>query len=429
MSRDIDPLDFQPALIGLQNRAPPPLGRAVLWTVLALIGLLLTWAMLAKLDIVAVAQGRLVPTTYVKIVQPAEQGVIREILVREGQRVSGGSALIRMDAAYSQADLKALGATLELQQINVRRIDAELSGKPFERQGQHAAYFEAALAQYTANQGRSLKTAIAEQRRGHRYPIGPASIRLPLRKCGQSSCRFFRTFGTRKPRSCAYPRLATSPRSSSAKSNPSGSSASRICAARSTSSSFRSLDDRAVGATRRADSGRLRETAARRAAQRCGRDRARHAGTGQGRGTPEATWNYARPRPAPSKTSRRIRRAPWSRLARCSSTLVPEHEQLKAEVWVRNEDVGFVHIDLPTKLKLSTFLFQKYGMLTGKVVHVEADAEDPQQESGSTAPESGAPVYRALIALESQALRADGKQYASGPACMSPQRSSWERER
>lgn len=48
-------------------------------------------------DIVAVAQGRLVPATYVKIVQPAEAGIVREIRVREGERVQEGQVLIRLD--------------------------------------------------------------------------------------------------------------------------------------------------------------------------------------------------------------------------------------------------------------------------------------------------------------------------------------------
>jgi len=48
-------------------------------------------------------------------------------------------------------------------------------------------------------------------------------------------------------------------------------------------------------------------------------------------------------------------------------TLVPDNEPLVAEVWMSNEDVGFVHAGQTAKLKLTTFQFQKYGMLGGKV--------------------------------------------------------------
>jgi HlyD family secretion protein len=69
----------------------------------------LIWAACAKLDIVAVAPGRLVPQTFVKIVQPAESGVLREILVKQGDRVSAGQVLARLDATLNAADRLATG--------------------------------------------------------------------------------------------------------------------------------------------------------------------------------------------------------------------------------------------------------------------------------------------------------------------------------
>jgi len=105
---DADPADFLPALQRVTEHPPSPLGRKVLWTVLGLVGGTLLWAALGKLDIVAVAEGKLVPASYVKIVQPAEQGVVKEILVQEGELVREGQVLIRMDTALSEAEGKAL---------------------------------------------------------------------------------------------------------------------------------------------------------------------------------------------------------------------------------------------------------------------------------------------------------------------------------
>ena len=82
-----DHLDFSPALIRLQEKPPAPMGRAVLKTVIVLFCGLLLWAAFGRLDIVAIADGKLVPQTYLKIVQPAEQGIVKEILVREGEAV------------------------------------------------------------------------------------------------------------------------------------------------------------------------------------------------------------------------------------------------------------------------------------------------------------------------------------------------------
>jgi len=59
---EADPADFQPALLQAQARPPAPLGRAVLYAVFFLTASILVWSALARLDIVAVAEGKLVPS-------------------------------------------------------------------------------------------------------------------------------------------------------------------------------------------------------------------------------------------------------------------------------------------------------------------------------------------------------------------------------
>ena len=102
--------------------------RTVLWTLCALFGATLIWATFARLDIVAVAEGRLVPETYVKVVQPAESGVVREILVQEGQSVFKGDVLLRLDPTVASADHRSAVSQLALKRLELRRIDAQLAG-------------------------------------------------------------------------------------------------------------------------------------------------------------------------------------------------------------------------------------------------------------------------------------------------------------
>jgi hemolysin D len=71
-------LDFMPEILAIQARPPSPLPRAVLYLLLMLFAMLVVWAVFAKLDVVATAEGKLVPQTYVKIVQPADSGVVKE---------------------------------------------------------------------------------------------------------------------------------------------------------------------------------------------------------------------------------------------------------------------------------------------------------------------------------------------------------------
>src|SRR5262245_57287268 len=67
-----DPLEFVPEIIKAQSRPPSPMPRVVLYALLVLFALLLVWAIFGRLDIVAVSQGKLVPQSFLKIVQPAE---------------------------------------------------------------------------------------------------------------------------------------------------------------------------------------------------------------------------------------------------------------------------------------------------------------------------------------------------------------------
>ena len=104
-------------------------------------------------------------------------------------------------------------------------------------------------------------------------------------------------------------------------------------------------------------------------------------------------------------------------------SLVPKDETLRAEVWVFNEDIGFIHTGQPSKVKLASYQFQKYGMVDGQVIHLSADSSDNnnQQGAGQSAPPSakspnGQPfAYRALIDLKAQELIADGVRHALSP--------------
>ena len=98
-------------------------------------------------------------------------------------------------------------------------------------------------------------------------------------------------------------------------------------------------------------------------------------------------------------------------------TLVPIGDPLLAEVWVGNDDIGFVRTGQDVKLKLAAFQFQKYGMVRGRVDHVSADAtEAPSPNTRSDALSGrdrpmGPLAYRTLVRLDEQHLLADGERF------------------
>ena len=124
---------FASDLTHFSDGEPAPLPRAVLYVAVALLGTLLVWAYFAPLDSIAVAPGKIVPQGYLQIVQPTESGVIKEILVTEGEQVKAGQVLARMDARLSDADSRQLQNELKLKRLQLQRIDAELGRAPWQR--------------------------------------------------------------------------------------------------------------------------------------------------------------------------------------------------------------------------------------------------------------------------------------------------------
>ncbi|HNH93284.1 biotin/lipoyl-binding protein, partial [Accumulibacter sp.] len=119
---------------------------------LALFLCLLAWTSFGTLDIVASAEGKLVPSTYLKIVQPADAGIVKDILVREGEAVAAGQVLVRMDAVLSEADRKAVLNDYHTKRLALRRIDAQLAGQSLAHdKGDPPELYAQTQAQFNAN--------------------------------------------------------------------------------------------------------------------------------------------------------------------------------------------------------------------------------------------------------------------------------------
>ncbi len=129
MRRDKLDYEFLPEALEIEETPPSPYGRVLLWTIVLLIVGTFLWSYLGKVDEVAMARGKIVPDGMVKVVQPRETGVVRAILVQEGQLVKEGDPLIELDPTMSQAEVEGLEKSLAIHRFDMARLKAELSGK------------------------------------------------------------------------------------------------------------------------------------------------------------------------------------------------------------------------------------------------------------------------------------------------------------
>lgn len=131
---------FLPAALEIQETPASPIGRLIIWLIVALFVITVVWATFGEIDVVAVAPGKIVPSERVKTIQPLEIGTIQAIHVRDGDAVTQGQPLITLDPTQSEADeLRVLAdllvARTELaRQESFQRFleegDGELRGVP-----------------------------------------------------------------------------------------------------------------------------------------------------------------------------------------------------------------------------------------------------------------------------------------------------------
>ena len=123
-ARQKDQLAFLPAALEIQESPPSPIGRAIIWAILALFTIAVFWAAFGKIDIVAMATGKVIPSDRVKTIQPFERGTIVDIHIKEGQAVQKGDPLITLDATQTLADEQRLQKELKSAQTEWLRAKA-----------------------------------------------------------------------------------------------------------------------------------------------------------------------------------------------------------------------------------------------------------------------------------------------------------------
>lgn len=368
--------------------------RRLLHALLAFGVAVLAWGWFGKLDVVVVAEGRLVPRTLLKLAQPADAGVVREILVAEGATVLEGQPLVRLDGALVESSSRELRAELVRRELQRRRIDAELDGTPpARRAGDDAEAYAAALALHDANR-RAQREAVAQE---------AAAVE-----------RLERELDAARATLVKLERVVPIVRSASerfAQLKAEGFVSELAALERERDAIERSQDLVAQGHTVAGLESALSQ-ARTRLAYATSAYRARlHVERAQ------ADAEIARIGEALARELHRADaveiRAPSAGTVKDVAvhgtgtvvaagtplvTLVPAGDELMAEVLVRHEDAGFVQPGQAVRIKLASYSFQKYGTVDGQVVRIAPDATEP------TAERPAAAGYRARIALAAQAL-------------------------
>lgn len=367
--------EFLPAALEISETPPSPIGRAILWTIIAAAAAALLWSVLSFVDVVAVAEGRLVPTGRLRSVEAAEAGVIRAIEVREGQHVTAGQPLIELDPTLADADVDSARSELATARLARARSDAILG------------YIATGQIEFVAPEGSEPAAAAAERQ------VVEARIREHQAHLAALSAR----------RSGAVSAAATSSENVARYEETQPLARQQLTARqdlerRGLAPKLRVLEqeERYISLSRELAAERHRVAEARSQVSMIDRERAQAIETFRGEAAREkaeaeaivATRTESLTKADQRQSLQRLK-APVSgtinevsvttlgevaEAGQALVTLVPDGEDLVVEALVLNRDVGFVRPGARVVVKLEAYPFTRHGSLDGVVEHVSPDA-------------------------------------------------------
>lgn len=367
--------DFLPAALEVLETPPSPIGRTILWIILLSALAALAWACLAQVDMVAVAEGRVIPRARLQSVEAAEAGVVRAIHVREGQRVSAGEPLIAFDPTFADADRESAGvefATALLARARAAVLLAHVAGETQTFDAPEDADPAAVEAEIVAVQARI--GVLRERLSGVDNRIAGAQAALEAARADRMSIE--ETLPLVEEQLAARRTLEE-----------------RGFAARALVAQW---EERAVTQRRALEARRADERRAQAEIAMLRRERAQFVEDFRAQAAAERAEAEAIVATRAQSVRRAILREGFQVLAAPVDgivneiavttigevvepgaplvTIVPAGEELIVEALVLNRDVGFVREGREVVVKLEAFPFTRHGYLEGVVEHVSADA-------------------------------------------------------
>ncbi len=103
--------------------------RLILWIMIAAVAVFIVWAYFAKLNEVAVGEGKVTPASRGQIIQNLEGGILSELDVHEGDIVEEGQKLATLDPAKARANVEESLAKIVALKARAARLEAEMDNR------------------------------------------------------------------------------------------------------------------------------------------------------------------------------------------------------------------------------------------------------------------------------------------------------------
>jgi hemolysin D len=372
--------EFLPGALEVLETPPNPLGRGILWALLAFIAIAILWSIVGQIDVVAAAPGKLIPRGRVKVIQAVDAGVVRAIHVVDGAVVRAGEPLISLDPTTSEADAAQARESLSVAEIHrgrARALVAAAAGRPVQFAVPEGTPSDVALTQKNLVAARIAEhhtalSALRDERnqRAADFAMVSAEVekleqQLPLAETQLANLEKLEREGI-------VPRL-------------------RVM----------EVKERVVGV--RQDLVIRREEMIKTRAAVAGADSqiAKLASEFRAQALDALSEAEANHRLRAEEVKKADEKAAFALItspidgvvtqlavhtlgavvkpADALMVVVPEGEELIVEAMVLNKDIGFVHAGQAAEVKLEAFPFTRYGIVTGTVERIGTDAVENKE--------------------------------------------------
>ncbi len=425
MQRAKEEIEFLPAALEIVETPPSPIGRSISLTIALLFALALAWASIGQVDIVATAQGKIVPSGRTKVVQPLEIGTVRAIHVEDGQSVKAGEVLIELDPTMNNAEIEHLRSDWMATRLDVARMHAALdpSGDPltaFQPPAGAPADQVATARQLLLNEDAEERAKLAEldhqraqkdaERQSYAATVAKLEATIPILQQRADIRKYLadKQYGSKITYLETQSDLVQQQKDLPVEE-------AHLAAAQAALQGIDASRTEAISEYHRT---RLTELAA---AEQKEADLA-------------ADVNKAKER-----SRLQILTAPVDGVVQQLAAhtiggvvtaaqplleIVPQDSKLEVEAMVSNMDVGFVHEGQEVEVKVNTFNFTKYGLLRGIVESVSADAvtqqtqpssQQPRSQQADPAADANSLAYSARVSLDRRVMDIDGREVRLAP--------------
>jgi hemolysin D len=408
-SRMADEVAFLPAALCLQETPVHPAPRRFAWGLMILFVLALLWSIVGQVDIVAVAPGRIIASDRTKVIQPLEASVVRKVLVKDGDRVQAGQVLVELDPTMASADMASVQEQLKAsasEALRTRALLQSLSNSklltPVLRALQPDLIKDPAIQAQLQSEWQDISAKL------NKFDAEASRRQAEIATVKASIAKLEATVPMAQAREADYRRLVEQGFISGHATQD--KTRERVELERDLSVQRAKLLEATTT---------LKETEQAKAAYRFETLRLlndRQAQADSKHSQLEADHSKANQRERQTQLS-----APVAGIvqqlaihttggvvtsAQALMIVVPDSDQVTAEVTIANQDIGFVNAGQLAAVKLETFPYTKYGTVQARVDVVTADAVTDDKKGS---------YYPATLTLSQKDMLIDGKRVHLSP--------------